>query len=251
MSKVNSLLSERLKTSIGIPSKMSDLAQLSSTGQLSSFSGVFKISVLSDKEKSILQTFLEEYKEGEGDIQQDFLHLSSLTSELKAINNQASILHGERIKKAQEILKNYKEGAFTFWLIQTYGNRQTPYNFLQYFELHQQLPKALLPKLEEMPRQAAYTLASRNGSLEQKETIIRRYQGETKELLLEQIRKEFPLSIKDKRAKDPNITFIKSLQKLAEFMENNSVSLSTPQKKTVQEILQSLHHNILKEGLVS
>ena len=35
--------------------------------------------------------------------------LYSLTAEIKSIHNQSIILHGERIKKAQEILKKYVE----------------------------------------------------------------------------------------------------------------------------------------------
>ena len=147
MAKVNSLLSERLKLPLEKLSKMTNLAEMSSSGHLSSFSGVFKVSELSDKEQEQLRFLLEEYGEGQ-DIGQDFTSLSAITSEVKAINNQAAILHGERIKKAQELLKKYREGAFTFWLIQTYGNRQTPYNFLQYYELYQSLPHILLSKLD-------------------------------------------------------------------------------------------------------
>ena len=46
-------------------------------------------------------------------------------------------------KERKTILKNYRDGAFSAWLIATYGNRQTPYNFLQYYELYITLPEHL------------------------------------------------------------------------------------------------------------
>ncbi|MBS0628405.1 MAG: CT583 family protein, partial [Verrucomicrobia bacterium] len=202
------------------------------------------VSALNEKELESLKILLQEYKEEDQDIHQDLLLLSSLTSEVKAINNQAAILHGERIKKAQEILKKYKEGAFTFWLIQTYGNRQTPYNFLQYFELYQQLPQTLLPKLDEMPRQAAYTLASRLGPFPLKEEIIKNYNGETKQVLLEYIRKSFPLSSQDKRAQDLGSNLIKGLQKISIFLSQNQLQLSNTQRKKAEDLLNTLQQQI-------
>lgn len=249
MSKVNSLLTERLKAPSEKLSKMSNLAERSTRGDLSSFSGVFKVTALSEKEMGSLQSLLQDYKEEGHDIKDDLFHLCSLTSEVKAINNQAAILHGERIKKAQEILKGYKEGAFTFWLIQTYGNRQTPYNFLQYFELHQQLPHFLLSKLDAMPRQAAYTLASRSGAFEEKQEIIQNYNGETKQVLLEYIRKRFPLSSKDKRSQNLGAILLKSLQKISDFLMENPIELDFAQKKKAKELLCQLQGQIVqKEG---
>ena len=93
----------------------------------------------------------------------DLNHLISLTSEVKAINNQAALLHGERIKKAHQILTRYRDGAFTAWLMAAYGNRQTPYNLMQYYEFCEAMPKQLASKIELMPRQAIYVFASREG----------------------------------------------------------------------------------------
>jgi hypothetical protein len=244
MSKINSFLQDRLKKPSDKLSKMSDLAERSSQGHLSSFAGVFKVGTLSPEELDSLKLLLESHQETEQDIRADLLILSSITSEVRAINNQAVLLHGERIKRAQEILKKYKEGAFTIWLIQTYGNRQTPYNFLQYFELHRKLSPPLLPKLDEIPRQAAYTLASREGPLEKKEEIIRAYQGETKQLLLEKIRIAFPLSAKDKRASSAASYLVKALQKISDFLSQNPIHLNNPQRKKVEELLTSLQKNL-------
>jgi hypothetical protein len=240
MAKVNFLLSERLKMASEKLSKMTNLAEMSSSGNLSSFSGVFKVSQLTPKEQEELKHLLSCYRSEDQDEGQDLEHLMMLTSEVKAINNQAAILHGERIKKAQEILKKYRDGAFTAWLIQTYGNRQTPYNFLQYYELYNSLPQMLLPKLDSMPKQALYTLASREGSKEMKEEIIKNYQGETKQELLELIRKKFPLSSSDKRAQDFASHTITVLVKLSQFLRDHSFSPSAKQKKTIKALLKQI-----------
>ena len=182
MAKVNELLSSRFKKASS--NKMQNLAQLSSSGTLSSFSGVFKVSPLTENEEEKLRTLLADYSNETQEIGEDLTSLSSITSEVKAINNQAAILHGERIKKAQTILKKYRDGAFSAWLIGAYGNRQTPYNVPQYSELYTAMPKTLQEKVDEMPRQAVYTLATRKCAQKEKETVIKNYKGETKKELL-------------------------------------------------------------------
>ncbi len=242
--KINSRLAERFKAPLEKLSKMTNLAEMTSSGHLSSFAGVFKVSSLSEKEEEMLKMLLEEFGSEAVDKEKDFVSLSAITSEVKAINNQAAILHGERIKKAQQILKQYAEGAFTFWLVHTYGNRQTPYNFLQYYELYQILPQDLLPKLDEMPRQAAYTLASREGPLEEKKKIIQEYQGETKQILLEQIRRAFPLQEKDKRAQNHGLNLIKSLTRIVDFLEEHQVKLSDTHRQKTKQLLHKLQNLI-------
>jgi hypothetical protein len=237
MSKMNSLLSERLKQK---PSKMTELATRSSDGHLSSFSGIFKVTELSSNEKDHLQTLLDTYKEQNQEIEGDLKMLFSITSEVKAINNQAAMLHGERIKKAQEVLKKYKEGAFSAWLVLTYGNRQTPYNFLQYFDLHQQLPSSLHTKLDEMPRQAVYTLASRNAPFEQKEEVIKNYQGQPKQELLTLIRTLFPLDGADKRLADLSAQAIKDLKRVLGLFKHHRFSPNSKQKLETERLLKEL-----------
>jgi hypothetical protein len=244
MAKVNTLLSQRLKNATKKLSKMTNLAELSSSGNLSSFAGIFRVSPLSNKEQEALRSILTAFCHDEQDIHEDLTSLISITSEVKAINNQAIILHGERVKKAQEILKGYREGAFTAWLIATYGNRQTPYNFLQYYELHVSLPQPLHQKLDEMPRQAVYALASREGDFEQKIEIIRNYAGEPKQELLSLIRKTFPLSTEDKRKQDLAQYAINQLWRLENLLKSQSFISSPKQKKRLKEILSSLERLI-------
>lgn len=239
MSHVNNLLTERLKKNKQ-SSKMSALAKQSASGNLTSFSGIFSLSELSNREKEFLASLLREYGTETENFENDFSTLSSITSEVKAINNQAAILHGERIKKAQLILTRYKEGAFTAWLLAAYGNRQTPYNFLQYYNFYEQLPKVLRPQIEAMPRQAIYTLASRQGPMEKKQHLIESYKGETKTELLIKIRELFPLEEVDKRKQNAGESTIQQLQRLVYFFNKNKSSISRSQKNTIYDLLDNL-----------
>jgi len=228
-------------------SKMTGLVERSSSGDLSSFSGVFRVAALNEKEKEVLLSLLTQYKEDAQEINEDLLQLSSLTAEVKAINNQAIILHGERIKKAQDILKNYREGAFSAWLIATYGNRQTPYNFLQYYELYTALPAELHQKMDEMPRQAVYSLASRSATPEQKIEIINGYSGQNKQELLKLIRETFPLSQNDRRAQDMSQAAITQLLRLHTQLLSSSFAPSAKQRAELLEILENLQRLIEKK----
>ena len=239
MSKINSLLSKRLGNSQN-PSKMKELAERSSQGNLSSFSGVFRMSPLSSIEKEKIQAILNSYKKDAQDIDKDLSLLVEITSEVKAITNQAVILHGERIKKAQTILKHYQDGAFSAWLIATYGNRQTPYNFLQYYELYQQIPQSLYQKLDEMPRQAVYTLASRPAPLEKKEAVIKEYKGQPKNEILDLIRKAFPLNQKDRRAPDLFLQASIQIKQLKSLFEDPRFKPTQEQKKSLKALLKDL-----------
>ena len=174
MANVNSLLTKRLNKK-DQTSKMSQMAKQSASGNLTGFAGVFGVSELNDNEKGFLEEILNEYSTGKENITSDLTSLISITSEVKAINNQAAILHGERIKKAHKILTSYRDGAFTSWLLTAYGNRQTPYNFMQYYDFYQAMPKGLRPQIESMPRQAIYTLATRDGSLDKKRKLVENF----------------------------------------------------------------------------
>lgn len=232
MKNVNSLISERLKK--GTSNKMTTMAERSAGGQMNSFQGIFSVTELSASEKEGLQELLNQYADKNTDITHDLKALSTITSEVKAINNQAAILHGERIKRAHELLTNYKEGAFTAWLIQTYGNRQTPYNLMQYYEFYDSLPLQLRPKLEHMPRQAIYTLASREGEHQKKIEIVENYSGETKEALLNMIREHFPLQEKDRRRQNLPEAVMVNLKKAYTLLEKTK-SLTANQRHSIKE----------------
>jgi hypothetical protein len=235
MKSMNTLIGERLNKATPTK-KMALMAERSASGQMNSFTGLFGVSELSAHEKAHLETLLAEYSTGEEDIDRDLSALSHITSEVKAINNQAALLHGERIKKAQTLLQKYKDGAFSAWLIATYGNRQTPYNLMQYYEFYTALPHALQPKLETMPRQAIYTLASREGEIGQKTEIVENYAGETKSALLALIRSLFPLKENDRRKENLFLNALSGLEKVR-FTLGKIDSLTARQKEELKEAL--------------
>lgn len=237
MNRMGSLLQERFKQETKSTNKMAQLVQRSHEGNPAGFEGMLSSYTLSDEERSQLEELLTRYSD-HAPKAQDLQQLCQLTVEVKAITKQALLLHGERIKRAQALLKNYKEGAFTSWLIRTYGNRQTPYNLLLYYELHQQLPHETKNKLDLLPKQAVYTLASREGALETKVRLIEGYKGESKEEMLQIIRKRFPLKSEDKRSgKHPAISQLQRLQ----HMLNNQATAPFNQEELLeaQKLLKS------------
>jgi len=242
VSKVNDFLNLRFKTAQSAHAKMTQLAERSGQGDLSSFAGIFHVTALGEKEESELKNILTSFRPGHSyNVDADLKLLSIITSEVKAIANQAIILHGERIKKAQEILKAYREGAFTTWLYAAYGNRQTPYNFLQYYEFYCIMPQILHAKIDQMPRQAIYTLASRNGALDKKKKIVQGYTGQPKNELLKIIRHEFPLAAGDKRSISRNAEGIRLLKKALEIFQHRKNIFSPTEKKEVVQLLDELY----------
>jgi hypothetical protein len=242
MSKFNDLLNLRFKSKETPQPKVTALVERATNGDLSSFSGVFRISALNDKEKADLEYILKSFRLAEAySVDDDLTALTAITSEVKAITNQAAILHGERIKRAQEILKKYKDGAFTAWLFAIYGNRQTPYNFLQYYEFYTAMPQTLHPKIDQMPRQAVYSLASRQGDHARKEAIVRNYNGQPKQELLHLIRLEFPLSEDDKRHPNFAAHALSFLKRARDMMKNSLCVPSEEEKKQLRTILIQLN----------
>ena len=241
MSKFNDLLNLRFKTKESPQPKMTALVERATNGDLSSFSGVFRVTALNENEKNALEELLKSFRQSETyDVDGDLKALSAITSEVKAITNQAVILHGERIKKAQEILKNYRDGAFTAWLYAIYGNRQTPYNFLQYYEFYSIMPAVLHPKIDQMPRQAVYTLASRNGPLERKQEIVNNYAGQPKQELLKMIRQIFPLADDDGRLPDFSSHGLAFLKRAREMFRHSHCKLTDLEKTRALQMIDQI-----------
>ena len=247
MSKFNDLLNLRFKQKNADQQKMTALVERSNNGDLSSFSGVFRVSALNENEKADLENILHSFRQETCvDFDTDLKTLMAITSEVKAITNQAIILHGERIKRAQDLLKKYRDGAFTAWLFTTYGNRQTPYNFLQYYEFYNIMPTTLHPKIDQMPRQVIYSLASRSGSMEKKETIVKNYAGQPKQELLKLIRIEFPLPEDDKRLPHFSSNAISFLKKAREMLKNPHCQPKEDEKKLMKNLVAQLQSLIEK-----
>lgn len=143
----------------------------------------------------------------------DLERLICLSAEVRTIARNAVISSAERILQAQEILKKYKKGAFSSWLKMTYGNRQTPYNILYYYNLHQQLPNDSQLLFAKMPQKAAYLLGARNGDTEDKIDFIKKYNEKNQNELLILIEEKFPSVI--------------SIDRKEKFEDNSIVSSST------------------------
>ena len=247
MSKFNDLLNLRFRGKSAQAPKMTALVERSSNGELSSFSGVFRVTALNERERSDLEAILKSFRWAETDeVESDLKALIGITSEVKAITNQAVILHGERIQRARDVLKKYRDGAFTAWLFATYGNRQTPYNFLQYYEFYTAMPQGLHGKIDQMPRQAVYSLASRQGAMEKKEAIVRNYNGQAKQELLQLIRIEFPLAEEDKRHPNFAAHAISFLKRAREMVKNPLCVPSEEEKKQLQTLLAQVTHLLEK-----
>lgn len=238
---MDSLLLQRLKPKEGTPSKAAALGQRSAEGGLSSFAGLFRPTPLLAHEKKQLEELLLHHAPEGISIQEDLEKLSLWTGEVRAINHQAALLHGERIFFAQQLLIRYREGAFSSWLITAYGNRQTPYNLLQYYTFYQAAPKELQPKIEQMPKQAVYVLASREGEVEKKQALVAQYHGETKHELLQKIRSTFPLATKDKRRARPAQQMLRLLQQVDHLMTHRHIaSMSSSERAILKEMVKRL-----------
>lgn len=240
MSQIKNILQERMKNKE--QPKMAAMTERSMSGQLATFSGVFSVVDISPEEQEELKSILEKFSiDGTGLIQ-DLFTLKMLTAEVRAISNQAALLHGERIKKAQDLLKRYREGAFTAWLQAAYGNRQTPYNFLQYFEFHSTLSKEQQTLIEDLPRQAIYSLATRKAPLEEKLNLINSVKGQTKKQILTEMRTRFPLSESDKRKSVVSKQAETLLKGALSLLKANHISEDEikPLKKITRQILKTL-----------
>lgn len=234
MSDIKTALSKRFEKTSNKATKMDKLAEASSFGSLSSFSGVFKVCALTESETLSIQELLEDYKTEGQESSSDLQSLIAITSEVKAIHNQAIILHGERIKKAQQVLSKYRDGAFSAWLMATYGNRQTPYNFLQYYEFYSSFSEQMQKNIDRLPKQVVYTLASRAALKEEKEKFILSYQGETKTELLNKLRDLFPLEDSDERKQKNSEQAVKLLKKLISIAQRKSFK---PSKNETEALL--------------
>ncbi|NGX30918.1 MAG: hypothetical protein K940chlam8_00273 [Chlamydiae bacterium] len=237
--KLKDLLVKRMKSTNS--EKMTELVEKRTQGEINTFTGMFGNYNMSDVEKANLKEFLEEFQDHTSNIKKDFQKLAQLTQEIKAINNQAALLHGERIKQAQAILKNYKEGAFTTWLIDTYGNRQTPYNLLQYYEFYLEMPKDLRPKIDTMPRQAIYALSSRNISTSKKAQFLKQFENQTKDELLQMIRDQFPLDRVDKRRQSLSKNVLSQLEKLVHTVQKSKIKFTSKQQAHMRKLLDELY----------
>jgi hypothetical protein len=197
---------------------------------------------LTDQEKRDIQALVDEYQPEEivsSRAAQHVEQLVEITKQIKSIAAQSVLLHGERIKQAQDLLANYRDGAFTKWLMSTYGNRQTPYSMLRYYEFYQSAPKEARLLIEAAPKKAVYLLASRSGDRDKKIELIQEHGTESQKDLLNLIQSSFPLAETDKR-KPANTTAIEAMNKLCAKLESRSKQLSKEDRLGVEKIIHRL-----------
>ncbi|WP_068470538.1 CT583 family protein [Candidatus Protochlamydia phocaeensis] len=135
-------------------------------------------------------------------IENDINQIKQITAEIRTIGKQGSILMGERAFKAREILKSYKDGAFTKWLEISFGSKRSGYNALSYYELFISLPDSdIKDKFKKIPQKVAYALASRIGEIEKKAEIINSCDNLKTDQMLELIQEQFPSEKKKQNMK--------------------------------------------------
>lgn len=244
MPSLVSLLTERFSERKEKVQKMNELVERSHQGKLSSFSGVFQVSDITEDDRKELSEILASHAHEKQETNEDFQFLLAITSEIKAINNQAIMLHGERIRRAQGILRKYKEGAFSKWLVAAYGNRQTPYNFLQFYEFYMDLDDSLRKVVDEIPKQVIYSLSSRKGSVKKKEEFIKEYKGENKHILLQRLRNSFPLKKEDKRNGNHAMKALLSLKRVKATFSQKGFLPTLAEKKALRSLLEELQAKI-------
>jgi hypothetical protein len=198
---------------------------------------------LSDQEKTSIQKILfDDYMPeiiSEDLVSQHVEQLTDITKQIKCISAQSVLLHGERIKQAQDLLSNYREGVFTKWLMNTYGNRQTPYSMLRYYEFYQSSPKEYRSIIESAPKKCVYLLASREGDHNKKLQLIKEHGKSTQSDLLELIQTTFPTQESDRR-KPLNASTIESISRLCNKLENRSKYISEEDRMKIKKLIDRL-----------
>lgn len=188
------------------------------------------------EEAEILKTGIIKFASKKTFLSDDSLRqLVSISETLRISHKQHVLFHGENIHKAQLLLKDHKKGAFGFWLAFTYGNRQTCYNFLNYFLLHHSLPEFMRKKLEKIPLKNAYLLGSVDLPQKKKQSILESYQGEG----FKDWRKKVVKSNTQKKPRDENLQFLKTSLNALKKIKTES-ALTENSKEIVNEILELL-----------
>jgi hypothetical protein len=185
--------------------------------QVNNFNSVFNTQPLDESESHHLQELLVNYylpgRVTEAQVEKDLDQLKILTAEIKAIRKQGIVLTGERIQKAKELLKPYRDGAFTRWIDSTFGSRRTAYNMLSYYQLYSELPNYTLKEgFKKLPYKVAYLLASKVADLDEKVKIIEDYCDSSTDELLMLLHDRFPTDPVDGRKKEANKVLINTIE---------------------------------------
>jgi Uncharacterised protein family (UPF0137) len=185
--------------------------------QVNNFNAIFDTKPLDEKESRGLEKLLvDNFLPGrisEEQVTKDLENLKNITAEIKAIGRQGTILMGERIEKARDLLKPYRDGAFTQWIESAFGSKRTAYNMLSYYQLYSDLPNySLKERFKKLPQKIAYLLASKEADIDDKAKIIEDYYDSSSDELMLLIQERFPSDQGDGRRKAANKTLLDSLE---------------------------------------
>lgn len=175
-------------------------------------------------------------------VSDDALELKRLTSEIKTIGKQGIILSGERVKRAQTLLKNYKNGTFVKWIDFTFSNRKTAYNMLSYFDLYNELPnQETKEQFKKIPMKSAYIIASRTANLNIKKEVINQFHDRSISELNIIIDEKMPLAEGDKRSlKTDNVRLMQILSDAVKKFRQRKNSLTNKEKNQILGLIQVL-----------
>jgi hypothetical protein len=200
------------------------------------------VNLTPEEERQIQKILEDDYRPDaipEEAMEEHIKKLTDITRQIKSINAQSVLLHGQRIKEAKEILKDYRDGAFSKWLMATYGNRQTPYSMLQYYELYQTAPVSHKAIIEAAPKKAVYLLASRKGDLDKKMELLQNHGKSKQSELVLLIQETFPIAENDQR-QPKNSSAIETLNKACQKLEKNKRHLSDEDFENINQIIKRL-----------
>ncbi len=215
--------------------------------KVNSFTSIFDMKPLDNEEQTELEQLLHKGAQPEnmaaGQIANDISHLQQITAEIKAISKQGAVLVGERVYRAREILKPYRDGTFTQWLESTFGARKSGYNALSYYELYIALPDEVIREIfKKLQHRTAYILASRIGDIATKSEIISQYHDKSHSELLAVIQEKLPVPVKDKRKKKASYKkLVTDARKIIEKLHDRKSELSTKDRGALSDLREIIH----------
>ena len=210
---------------------------------INAFSSLFSIQEVSEQEYSNLEQLLTEWEGSSSEsIRLDVAQLSRITQEVKAIKKQEMLLIGERISLAREIFKKYKEKGFRQWLEFAFGSFKTGYNYLSFYDLYIEMPSELQDLLKEMPAKAAYILASKKGSIEQKAEIVKEHSKEPAEDIIASIHDLFGIETSKKKSSLTVDLVLDELEKQVGRLFLLSQKIGLKQKKKISNLIKKLQN---------
>lgn len=205
-----------------------------------SFFGVKPLDMLeSNRIEQLLVNNYEPSLLDEDKVTQHVNEIKNLTSEIKGINKQAILLIGERIFKANQILKNYKDGTFMEWVDSVFDSRKTAYNILAYYELHQSLPIQSKENLKKISPTAAYVIASRKIPLEKKISFVNEYHDLKSQDMMLLIKEMFPSKNQPTKT-SLNLKLINVIQKSIQTLKERKEEINSDEKKLLESIIITL-----------